>query len=93
MLRQGRLDVVVGDKWSILHEISVFMPDDIGYFVALPKPLARRAVRLGVSRQNPHAEQIVAAFDKAIAGMQADGTYDEIVKRHTAGIAKLPQKP
>ena len=92
LLRQGRLDVVVGDKWSILHQISVFMPDDIGYFVALPKPLARRALRLGVSRHNPRAQEIVAAFDKAIAEMQADGTYDEIVQRHTAGIAKLPQK-
>lgn len=92
LLRQGRLDVVVGDKWSILHQISVFMPDDIGYFVALPKPLARRAVRLGVSRQNPRAQEIVAAFDKAIAEMQADGTYDEIVQRHTAAIARLPQK-
>ncbi len=92
LLRQGRLDVVVGDKWSILHQISQFMPDDIGYFVALPKPLARRAVRLGVSRQNPHAQEIVAAFDAAIAEMQKDGTYDEIVTRHTSGIAKLPQQ-
>ena len=92
LLRQGRLDVVVGDKWSILHQISVFMPDDIGYFVALPKPLARRAVRLGVSRQNPNAQEIVAAFDKAIAEMQADGSYDEIVKRHTTEIARLPQQ-
>lgn len=92
LLRQGRLDVVVGDKWSILHEISQFMPDDIGYFVALPRPLARRALRLGVSRLNPHAEKIVADFDEAIAEMQADGSYDEIVKRHTAGIARLPQE-
>ncbi len=92
LLRQGRLEVVVGDKWSILHEISLFMPEDIGRFVALPKPLARRALRLGVSRHNPHARQIVAAFDKAITQMQADGSYDEIVKRHTEGIAKLPQQ-
>lgn len=92
LLRQGRLDVVVGDRWSILHEIAQFMPDDIGYFVALPKPLARRALRLGVSRLNPKAPEIVAAFDAAIAEMQADGTYDEIVKRHTAKLARLPQK-
>jgi polar amino acid transport system substrate-binding protein len=92
LLRQGRLDVIVGDKWSILHEISQFMPEDIGYFVALPKPLARRALRLGVSRQNPRAQEIVAAFDTAIVEMQADGSYDEIVKRHTESIALLPQK-
>jgi ABC-type amino acid transport substrate-binding protein len=66
------------------------MPDDLGYFHALSKPLARRALRLGVSRMNPNAAEIVAAFDEAIENMQDDGTYDEIVKRHTAGIARLP---
>jgi len=92
LLRQDRLDVIVGDKWSILHQISQFMPDDLAYFSALPKPLARRALRLGVSRMNPNAAGIVAAFDEAIGKMQADGTYDEIVRKHTAGIAKLPTR-
>lgn len=92
LLRQGRLDIVVGDKWAILHQISTFMPDDLGAFVLVPKPLARRALRLGVSRQNPDAARIVAAFDAAIAAMQEDGTYDAIVKKHTEGIAVLPSR-
>ena len=92
MLSQGRLEVVVGDKWSMLHEISQYIPEDIGVFVALPRPLARRALRLGVSRHNPHAQEIVAAFDKAIVDMQADGSYDQIVKKHTSAIAQLPQQ-
>lgn len=90
LLRQGRLDIVVGDKWSILSQISQFMPDDLGAFVMLPKPLARRALRLGVSRLNPKADEIIAAFDLAIQEMQDDGTYDEIVKRHTEELARLP---
>ena len=92
LLRQDRLDIVVGDKWALLHQISRFMPDDLPYFRALDKPLARRALRMGVSRKNPHAAEIVAAFDEAIAAMQEDGTYDEIVRRHTAGLAKLPER-
>lgn len=92
LLRQGRLDIIVGDKWSILSQISQFMPDDIGAFRMLSKPLARRALRLGVSRQNPKGKEIIAAFDTAIQEMQNDGSYDEIVKRHTAGIALLPEK-
>jgi polar amino acid transport system substrate-binding protein len=92
LLRQDRLDIVVGDKWAILHQIAKFMPEDLPYFRALSKPLARRALRLGVSRMNPDAEEIIAGFDAAIAGMQADGTYDEIVRRHTAGLAKLPER-
>ncbi len=92
LLRQGRLDVVVADKWALLHQISTFMPDDIGGFYLLPKPLARRALRLGVSRQNPDAEKIVAAFNAAITAMRADGTYEAIVGKHTKGIAVLPSQ-
>lgn len=91
LLRQGRVDMVVGDKWAILHQISQFIPDDVGSFRLLSKPLARRALRLGVSRQNPDAEKIVAAFDAAIQEMRKDGSYSEIVKRHTAAIALLPK--
>ena len=90
LLRQGRLDLVVDDKWSILHQISTFMPADIGAFRMLPKPLARRALRMGVSRENPDAREIVAAFDAAITAMRGDGSYDAVVKKHTAGIAVLP---
>jgi len=89
-LQQGRLDVIVGDKWSILHQISEFMPDDLDDFKLLPKPLARRALRLGVSRQNAEATEIIAGFDTAMAAMKEDGTFAEIVKTHTQGIAILP---
>ena len=43
-----------------------------------------------MSRSNPNAEAIVAAFDEAIAAMKEDGTYDEIIRRHTEGMAILP---
>ena len=90
LLRQGRLDVIVGDKWSILHQISEFMPDDLDDFKMLPKPVARRALRLGVSRQNAEGAEIVAGFNAAIAAMKEDGSFAEIVKTHTQGIAILP---
>ena len=92
LLRAGKLDMVVGDKWSIFYQISQFMPDDIDRFRLLPKPLARRALRLGVSRGNQNAAEIVAAFDAEIAAMKEDGAYAEIVQRHTQGIAVLPGK-
>ena len=90
LLRQGRLDVIVGDKWSILHQISEYMPDDLNQFRLLGRPLARRALRLGVSRHNADAEEIIAAFNAAIIAMKEDGSFNEIVGRHTKGIAVLP---
>jgi polar amino acid transport system substrate-binding protein len=92
LLRQGRLDVVVGDKWSILYQISYFMPDDLSDFYLVPKALTRRALRLGVSRQNGRAQEIADAFDAAVAAMKEDGSFEEIVRRHTDRIAILPGK-
>lgn len=92
LLRQGRIDMLVGDKWSILHQISEFMPADVGSFRMLPKPLIRRALRMGVSRHNAQAEEIVHRFDAAIEAMREDGTYNAIVKKHTEGMAVLPAR-
>ncbi len=93
LLREGRIDMLVGDKWSILYQISRFMPDDISAFRIVPKPLIRRALRLGVSRLNPDAAGIVAAFDGAVEAMRKDGTYDQLVQKHTQGMAVLPTRP
>lgn len=92
LLRQGRIDMLVGDQWSILHQISEFMPADVAEFRMLSKPLTRRALRLGVSRQHPDAAEIVAAFDAAVESMRKDGTYQRLVAKHTAGMAVLPAK-
>lgn len=92
LLRQGRIDLLVGDKWSILYQISEFMPADVSAFRMLSKPLIRRALRMGVSRQNPKAGEIVGRFDAAMKAMREDGTYAAIVKKHTDGIAVLPTR-
>jgi len=92
LLREGRIDLLVGDKWSILYQISEFMPDDVSEFRMLPKPLIRRALRMGVSRRNPDAGEIVARFDAALKAMREDGTYNALVKKHTDGIAVLPSR-
>jgi hypothetical protein len=66
------------------------MPADVDRFILLAKPLARRALRLGVSRHNPSAAQIITDFDDAIAAMREDGSFRAIVRKHTEGIAVLP---
>ncbi len=92
LLRKGKLEVIVGDKWSIFYQISRYMPDDLEEFRLLPKPLARRALRFGVSRQNPEAALIIDRFNQAIAGMKQDGSYEDIVRKHTEGLVVLPGK-
>jgi len=36
-------------------------------------------MRIGVSRQNPNHQKIVAAFDESIAEMRKDGSYNAIL--------------
>ena len=92
LLRQGKIDLLVGDKWSIFHQISRFMPDDLDRFTLLARPIARRGLRLGVSRQNHDAGQIIERFDAAMAEMKSDGSFQTIMERHTSGVARLPGK-
>ena len=92
LLRQGRVDVIVGDEWSIIHQVARFMPDDVAYLERLPTPVTRRALRIGVSREHAQAEQIVADFNRALAELRADGTYKAIVRRHTEAMPALPRK-
>jgi polar amino acid transport system substrate-binding protein len=92
LLRQGKLDLIVGDKWSIFDQISRFMPDSLSGFTLVAQPVARRGLRLGVSRLNSDAATITWRFNEAITEMKSDGTYTAILKKHTGGIAVLPGK-
>ena len=48
----------------------------------LPKPLSENSLHILVSLKNPQHEQIVANFDREIAEMKADGSYERLIKQH-----------
>jgi polar amino acid transport system substrate-binding protein len=48
----------------------------------LPKALSENSLHILVSLKNPQHEQIVAGFDREIAEMKADGSYDRLMKQH-----------
>jgi len=48
----------------------------------LPKPLSENSLHILVSLKNPQHEQIVAGFDREIAEMKADGSYQRLMKQH-----------
>ncbi|WP_130906014.1 transporter substrate-binding domain-containing protein [Pseudomonas sp. Sample_22] len=48
----------------------------------LPKPLSENGLHILVSLKNPRNEQIVAGFDRAIATMKADGSYERLLRQH-----------
>jgi len=87
-LNQGRIDLTLDDELVLQYEINRYLPNSADKFELLAKPLAVRGVHIGVSREHPDHAKIVAAFDKAIADMKKDGTYDKIVETHKAYIAQ-----
>lgn len=48
----------------------------------LPKPLSENSLHILVSLKHPHHEEIVASFDREIAEMKADGSYEQLLKQH-----------
>ena len=87
-LTQGRIDLTLDDELVLLYEINQYMPNTMPQLQLLPKPLAVRGIHIGVSRENPDHEKIAAAFNKAIADMKKDGSYDLILSKHFIYIKK-----
>jgi polar amino acid transport system substrate-binding protein len=76
------IDLTLDDERVLLYEIARSTPDAMTTLEILQKPLVVRGVNIGVSRKNPDHARIVADFDKAIAAMKQDGTYEEILEKH-----------
>jgi len=76
------IDLSLDDELVLLYTLHRSMPRSVATLEILGKPLAVRGVNIGVSRKNPDHAGIVANFNKAIAEMKADGTYDRIVQKH-----------
>ena len=76
------VDLTLDDELVLLYTLHRSMPRSMATLQILAKPLAVRGVNIGVSRKNPDHANIVANFNKAIAEMKADGSYDSIVQKH-----------
>ena len=82
MLAAGRVELTVEDEYAARFALSR-EPDDVRNNVEfLPKSLSENSLHILVSLKNPDHARIVADFDKAIAAMKADGTYEQLFKLH-----------
>ena len=82
MVVAGRVDLAVEDEFVArfyLSQESRAVRDAIEF---LPKSLSENSLHILVSLKNPQHEQIVAGFDREIAAMKADGSYEKLLKQH-----------
>ncbi len=82
MLAAGRVELTVEDEYAARFALGG-EPDEVRNNVEfLPKSLSENSLHILVSLKNPDHGKIVADFDRAIAAMRADGTYDKLFKLH-----------
>lgn len=93
LLQRGKIDLTLGDRWVIRYELTNYMPNSIQDFEFIGKPVAKRHLHLAVSRTRPDHKQIVAAFNKALKEMKADGSYEKILDKYRSRLAPLVESP
>jgi polar amino acid transport system substrate-binding protein len=82
MLLAGRVDLAVEDEFVARYHMAAEPRSVRDKLEFLPKSLAENSLHILVSLKNPAHAEIVVGFDREIAAMKADGTYDEIFTRH-----------
>ncbi len=78
-VQQGKLDAAVADKRMALYELKHFMGNNMVDFRFLAKPLSSRKLYVAAPIANPSSKKLIAAFNKGLAAIKKDGTYQKIL--------------
>ncbi|MFJ2452995.1 substrate-binding periplasmic protein [Pseudomonas protegens] len=82
MLAADRVKLTLEDEYVARYYLARESPRVRNAVEFLPKPLSENSLHILVSLKNPEHAQIVARFDKEIAAMKADGSYDRLLRQH-----------
>lgn len=79
-LLEGEVDYLLVDELLIRYLVEHRQEEVTRYLQIGETPLVRRALHLAVRRKLPDAESLVERFNTEIKQMQADGTYNVILR-------------
>jgi polar amino acid transport system substrate-binding protein len=82
MLAADRVKLTLEDEFVARYYLARESPKVRNAVEFLPKPLSENSLHIMVSLKNPEHARIVAGFDREIAAMKVDGSYDKLMKRH-----------
>ncbi|WP_137885888.1 ABC transporter substrate-binding protein [Pseudomonas sp. 2FE] len=82
MLAAGRVQLTLEDELVARYYLKGELHALQGQLEFLPKPLSENGLHILVRRSHPQHRQIVAAFNRALREMRADGSYAQIFQRH-----------
>lgn len=82
MVAAGRVNLAVEDEFVARYNLQR-EPEQVREAVMLVEPpLSENTLHILVSLKHPEHQQIVERFERAIAAMKADGSYDRLMRQH-----------
>ncbi|OUM08923.1 amino acid ABC transporter substrate-binding protein [Pseudomonas syringae] len=89
MLAAGRVDLALEDEYVARYNLALESDEVRNRVELVPGSLSENSLHILVSLKNPNHAKIVADFDREIAAMKADGTYEELLRLH--GLQPPPE--
>ncbi len=80
-LLNGSVDVVIGDQRTVAMQINDYLGDQRSKFQVIPLDLPGRQRHVALNRELEGHEAVIAAFNKALAEVRKDGSYDAIIEK------------
>jgi polar amino acid transport system substrate-binding protein len=82
MVAADRVKLTLEDEYVARYYLAHESPKVRNAVEFVPQPLSENSLHILVSLKNPDHAKIVAGFDREIAGMKADGSYERLLKQH-----------
>ena len=82
MVAADRVKLTLEDEYVARYYLAHESPKVRNAVEFLPRPFSENSLHILVSLKNPDHAKIVAGFDREIAGMKADGSYERLLRQH-----------
>ena len=86
MLEAGRVDLALEDSRTARFHMAHDPALSAEAFRLLPGSFSRNGLSLVIRESHPQAAQIIADFEREIAEMRADGTFDRLIEHYDAAL-------
>lgn len=82
MLNDGRLDVVLTDKYTAAKTMIDNRPQFIGHMAFMQPPLAEDPFHIAFNNSSGRAEQLTRVFNRGLSAMKQDNSLQQFLARH-----------
>lgn len=76
-----KVDFVIGDRRALVMQLDEFLAGQKSLLMEVPMALPTRPLYVAASRDGPQGQEIIDAFNKALAAARSDGSYAKLLER------------